>query len=76
MLTDDRWAYDRMQSHGDIHECTSFRCEIDGVVHRFVCPKNVREEQRWSSLCGLWPERCPPSIDVPVNCLGCIAEGG
>lgn len=82
-LSDDEWAWHRMPTHKDIEECSSFRCEIDGTVHRFVCVKLLsmgarvmpKLHQRWSSLCGLHPEKCPPGVDKPVSCINCLAEG-
>ncbi len=83
-LEDDAWAYDRIRTHADIEECSSFRVELDGVVHRFVTAKSTamgaraveRPEQRWHSLCGIHPKACPPSVDQPVDCIACLAEGG
>jgi hypothetical protein len=72
---DDQWAYERVLSHNDLGECSSFRCEIDNVVHRVVTRKAPIPSQRWVTLCGYWPEICPPSEDKAVNCLVCLAEG-
>lgn len=82
-LEDDAWAYERIKTCGDIEECSSFRVELDGVVHRFVTQKSTamgtriieHPEQRWHSLCGIRPVKCPPSVDKPVDCIDCIAEG-
>ncbi len=77
MHVDDQWAMDRMRSRDDLAECTSFRVELDGVVHRFVAFKDgVMRWPRWVALCQLHPARCPPACDKPVSCVECIAEGG
>lgn len=73
MQSDDLWAYQRMRTHGDLLECTSFRVSIKGIVHRLV--RSKVEEQLWQSLCERAWDGYPPSCDQPVNCLGCLAEG-
>lgn len=74
MLSDDLWSYQRMRSHADISECTSFRCLIDGIVHRIV--KSTRQEILWCSICLQHWDVLPPACDRPVDCLECLADGG
>lgn len=78
-FSDDVWAMERLLANKDIAECSSFRVDMNGSVHRFVAYKEQsRSGSRWSALCGLRPEKCPPAVndDRLVTCIGCIAEGG
>lgn len=79
-FSDDAWAMERLRTLKDVDECSSFRVALNGAVHRFATfrPNLLRAGSRWSALCGLHPEECPPALNDGslVTCLGCIAEGG